>query len=148
MYFGEELCFGGSTQLSRPDSSHRMVLFFRGCSRRFMRCSVAPISSSLPPMPMPSFLCTCLRFRIRWRGSMTRSNTLETIYRPLPSLRLLRQMLSRGLCPDSHWFSWRHCVPSMGWFADLWSWWSKNRSGFHGCGAYWYSPTCESSIEA
>ena len=56
-----------------------------------------PILTSLPPAPMPSFLCMCLQFRTRWLGSRTRSNTLGTISQPIPSHHLL---CSGGYCQE------------------------------------------------
>ena len=47
-------------QLSHPN---QVLTFFLGYSRRFVGCLVVLILNSLSLMPMPSFLCTCIRFR-------------------------------------------------------------------------------------
>ena len=99
-------------QLSRPNQilPTEWSLFLRGFEA-ICRVFGHPVSFSLPPIPMLSFLYTCLRLQTRWHGSKTRPNTLRTIYQPMPSLLLLSRVLS--LVPVA--LLWPH----KGWFADL-----------------------------
>ena len=105
--------------------------FFRGCSRLYLGCSVVPISTSLPLMPMPSFLCMCCQFWTRWLGSRTRSNTLWTICQCMPSLRLL---CSGRCCQEfffrlgSRWFWWCCCGPRKSGSPTYCPYWSTNHS--------------------
>ena len=80
---------------------------------------------------MPSFLCTCLRFRTRWRGSRTYSNFLGTICQPMPSLCLLcLGRCCRELCYrlGSRWFWWHCCGPRKSGSLTSCPCWSTNRS--------------------
>ena len=77
-------------QLSHPDQ----VLptewsFLLRSSMGFVGSSVIPISTSLPPMPMPSFRFTSRRFWTQWHGSRTHSSFLGTVCWPLPFPSLL-----------------------------------------------------------
>ena len=81
--------------------------FLRGSLRGFAGCLVVPILTSLPPMPMPSFLFTSIWFRTRWCESRTRSSTLGNICLHMPSQRLHCSDRSSRECffrPGSHWF--------------------------------------------
>ena len=125
-------------------------LFFRGSLRGFAGCSAVPISTSLPPSPMPSFLYTYLWFRTRWLGSRTHSNTLGKICLPMPSHHLLCSGRSCQECffrPGSLWFWWRRCGHRKSDSPIFCPYWLMNHSNFRRCGTCWCSPTCGRSID-
>ena len=108
-------------------------------------------STSLPPVPMPSFPNAYLWFWTRWLESRMRSNTLGTIGLPMPSQSLL---CSGRSCQEyffrlgSLWFWWCHCGHRKSGSPIFCPCWSTNHLHVRRCGTCWCSPTCVSSIEA
>ena len=89
--------------------------------RGFAGCSVISMSTSLPPSPMPSFLCTYLRSWTRYLGSRTRSSTLGTIYQSVPSTACSAQagIVERSSFDRALVGSGGAVLAQEEWFADL-----------------------------